>query len=102
MVRSIISRDIGLKKIGGDSLLTSLLYSQTEVKKNIRSSIIVLFPSASRSLTRCSATQNIEEAARSDGGVKEISTTEETHQGINTPPLLIADKIGGVPTGRGG
>lgn len=61
-----------------------------------------LLPAVSRSLTRCSATQNIEEAARSDGGVKEISTTEETHQGINTPPLLIADKIGGVPAGRGG
>lgn len=60
MTRSIISRDIGLKKIGGDSPLTSLLYSQTEVKKNIRSSIIVLFPSASRSLTRCFATTKIE------------------------------------------
>lgn len=60
MTRSIISRDIGLKKIGGDSPLTSLLYSQTDMKKNIRSSIIVLFPSASRSLTRCFATTKIE------------------------------------------
>ena len=56
----------------------------------------------SRSTTGCFTTQNIGEVARRDGGVKEISTTEETHQGINTPPLLIADKIGGVPAGRGG
>ena len=69
MARSIISRDIGLKKIGGDSPLTSLLYSQTEVKKNIRSGIIVLFPSAFRSLTGCFATQNIGEVPK-DGGVK--------------------------------
>ncbi len=45
--------------------------------------------------------QNIGEVAEGRRSSIKLSATEETCQSINTPPLFIADEIGGVPAGQG-